>query len=76
MKIQLTLKDPDGVYDSIEDFIEDNIPEVLSDEEKESLKEERREKLNTQLSKFIKFGEYITIEIDLDANTSKVLENK
>lgn len=73
--ITLTFKDPDGVYESTKDYIEESLPEGLDEDEKESLREIRRDKLNAALKKFVEYGEYLTVEIDLDAQTAKVIPN-
>jgi len=73
MKIQITMKDPDGVYDAImeascrglEDFDED---------QKDRVVELRQEKIGEQLKNWIRFGELVTIEFDLDAGTARVAE--
>lgn len=61
MKIKLFLKDPDGVYDSINEFMKDH-PELDQDE------------VESKISKFVKWGEYVTVEIDLDNLTAEVSE--
>lgn len=75
MKITITLKDPDGVIDSINDCLKDEVRSIegLSDDEKEDLIETRREEVNEKLSKFIEYGEYVTIEFDTELLTARVL---
>ena len=76
MKIKITLKDPDGVYESIKDAADSSAgdAEGLDDGELEELAESRREKLEQQCKPWIEYGEYVTIEIDTDEGTAKVLK--
>lgn len=72
MKLKITLKDPDGVYESIKDaaFSTTGDTEKLGNSELEA--ETRREQLEEQCKPWIKCGEYVTIEIDTDAGTATV----
>ena len=74
MKLQITLKDPDGVYESIKQAAESSTgdTEGLDNNELDELAETRREKLEEKCKRWIKYGEYVTIEIDTDANTATV----
>jgi len=74
MKLKITLKDPDGVYDSIQDAAESSTGDAdgLDQDELEKLAESRREKLEEQCNPWIRYGEYVTIEIDTDAGTATV----
>jgi hypothetical protein len=61
MKIKIHLKDPDGVYESI----------------KAGTKHRAEfDQTYQDLKKWIMFGEYVTIEFDLDKGTAEVLEAK
>lgn len=62
MKIKIVLKNPDSVWDSLTDAGLD--PNNL-DETPE---------IKSAISKFVEFMEYVTIEIDTDAGTARVLE--
>jgi hypothetical protein len=77
MKIKITLKDPDGVANSIYDAVESSVKEVpgLSEREREHLAEERRDNLEDTLGRWIRWGEYVTIEIDTDEGTARVVPN-
>lgn len=76
MIVQIQIKDPDGVYESIKDAVEKSLKKIdeIDDDEREQLKETRTEKLQTQLGKWIEHGECLTIEFDTDTMTAKVLE--
>ncbi len=71
MKIRITLKDPDGIYECITDAIKATRPQGLSDSEWEDIAEERRSAISH--SKFIEYGDYVTVEIDTDTNTAIVV---
>lgn len=73
MKFQVQFKDPDVVREAAEDAAKESFPEGLSDEEKEMLVEKRTEKLTDFTGKWIKYGEYVTIEFDTDAGTAVVV---
>jgi hypothetical protein len=75
MKIKLTLKDPDGVYASIGVAIYESIGEVdgLSDRERRLIVRERRNEIDEQLSRWLRFGECLTVEIDIETQTARVV---
>ncbi len=73
MKIQITMKDPDGVYDAVMEAACQNLG-GLDDDEVDTLIESRRTRIGDQLNRWVRFGEYVAIEIDLDAGTARVLE--
>lgn len=75
MKLKLTLKDPDGVFEMIREAAESQVEamEGLDDNEKESLIESRQEKIDEKLSKWIQYSEYIFIEFDTELGTATVL---
>ena len=74
MKIKITFKDPDGVYDRISDVVIDQLRNIegITDDERETMEESRREGMNELLSKWIEYSEYITIEFDAEAGTAVV----
>ena len=77
MKFKITLKDPDGVDNSIREYAKslfDNLP--LSEEEKNDCAYTREGVLHSELEKWIKYGEYITIEFDLVKKTATVVPQK
>lgn len=78
MRFIITFKDPDGVYDSIRDAAYNSVNSIegLDDDEKESLVIDRHESLSDLASKWISYDEYLTIEIDTDAKTARVVERK
>ena len=77
MKFRITLKDPDGVSLSMDETLEEQVKELdlKDDEEIEAIKDVRRDKLNVFISKWVEYGEYVTIEFDSEAGTATVVES-
>lgn len=78
MKIQIQMKDPDGPYEAIREAVKTELnPMVqsgeLTEDEADSLIERRGSELSQKCSKWLKYGEYLTVEIDTDAGTAVVL---
>lgn len=69
MKFQVTMKDPDTLYDAIEDAIKKLYIEGLDADELEEVKERRKNSVREICSQWFKYGEYLTVEIDTDAKT-------
>jgi len=79
MKIQLTFKDPDGVYDSVNMAVRDSLQEVegLTEKEKDFLQEERFNATMEWLSEhWCRWGEYLDVVIDTEENTATVIKMK
>lgn len=76
MKFKVTFKDPDVVYDAITDAAKESIPDCITDEEREALAELRRDELSEFTSKWVRYGEYITLEFDSEAKTATVVPSK
>lgn len=75
MKIRIHLKDPDGVYDSINAAVVTSIRQLgLSEREASALIDARTEEVTDALGKWIKYGEYVSIEFDTEAGTATVCE--
>jgi hypothetical protein len=60
MKFRITFKSPDSVSRSLQDTV-DETGELM-------------EVLEKAIEKWIEYREYVTIEIDTEANTARVLE--
>lgn len=60
MKIKITVKDPDGVWDSLKDSKLD--PNELPSE------------VENVVRKYIEFKEYITVELDTETGEARVCE--
>ena len=83
MKVTMQLKDLDGIGDAIEDTTEKETsnlihPKVMEDYPTAfiSVREEILQTISNKLDKWVKYGDYVTIEFDLDTMTAKVLEAK
>lgn len=76
MKIKITMKNPDCVYDAVAQAAKESAEEVngITAEERAELVESRKEEINLALEKWVKDGEYITVEIDTVLNTAVVCE--
>jgi len=76
MKFKITMKDPDGFYDSVQDAAEEWANQVtgVDDDERENLVESKREKLGEILKQWFEYSEYLVVEIDTDANTIAVVK--
>lgn len=74
MKLKMTLKDPDGVYESIQEAAIKELKAAtgITQGERESLIESRHKAISESCRPWIKYGEYLTIEIDTDAGTAVV----
>lgn len=78
MIFRITMKDPDGVYDSIHDAAEKSVSAIptLDADEKEDLIEARNEKLRDICGKWFEYGEYLEVEVDTDKGTCIVVPKK
>lgn len=74
MKFQITLKDPDGIYDAVKAAVESNKPANLGELENTWI-DLKMDGLFTTLNRWFEYGEYVTIEIDTDLMTATVLKN-
>ena len=72
MKIKITFKDPDGVYESIRDYVKTVTAEIVDLGE---LEQEMHSNAEEKLNRWIKWGEYLTVEFDTDAGTATVVPN-
>lgn len=76
MKFTVTMKDPDTLYDAINDAIEESLSDVEDEDEREAIEEVRKEKLKNLCAQWFDYGEYLTVEIDTEANTCTVVKPK
>lgn len=76
MKFTITMKDPDGFYDSIGQAVDDevNALEGVDDDEKDELRESRTEKLKEMCKAWFRYDEYLTVEIDTVKKTCTVVK--
>ena len=73
MKFKVTMKDPDTLYDAIEEAVTEDIDSSLPEDEREALAECRIEKVRDLASTWFEYGEYLTVEIDTEAKTCVVI---
>lgn len=66
MIIELHLKDPDGINDSVCDYVNASIPEGMDPKEAKLLFDHRLEIASEQLSKWVEYGEYVSVALNLD----------
>ena len=77
MKVRVTMKHPDCVSDAIQEAARASVSELeLGDNERDLLVESREADIESKLSRWIEYNEYIRIEFDLDAMTATVLPVK
>jgi hypothetical protein len=75
MKIKIQLKSPDAVLHAVSEAVQQGMPDDLEPFEYRCILEERMDNLfEGPLKKWIGYREYVTIEIDTDTGTAKVLE--
>lgn len=76
MKIEILLKDPDVLSESINEAVEELKIEGLSEGELEAVKEKRKEEMTELCSKWFEYGEYLKVEVDTDKETCTVVPLK
>lgn len=74
MKVTITFKDPDAVFDAARDAAMSSMPDGLSADERLMLERSRTNRICGQLSAWVRHGEYLTVEFDLEAGTARVVE--
>lgn len=75
MKIKITMKDPD-VIGAVKDAVKESIMDLkgLSNSEKEAIIEVRQEEILNKIEQWFNYGEYLTVEVDTEANTCVVIK--
>jgi len=75
MKFKVHMKDPDTLSDAVEEAVKVEVDAMpgLDAEEKEQLVETRAEKVRGLCGKWFEYGEYLTVEIDTEAQTCTVV---
>ena len=76
MKFRVTMKDPDTLGDAIREAAIDEVNAIqnLDEDEREDVITIREEKINDLCKQWFQYGEYLTVEIDTDAETITVCE--
>lgn len=73
MKIKVHMKDPDTLQDAIMDALMDVAIEGVNEDEMATVREARFDKVQSLASRWFKYGEYLTVEIDTEAETCTVV---
>lgn len=77
MKFRITLKDPDGVYESCDDAAVECATALratdMGEDEYEDLVDSSRHKIKKIIEHWFEFGEYLTVEIDTEEMTCVVV---
>jgi predicted RNA-binding protein (virulence factor B family) len=66
------MKDTDTLYEAEREFAKEDIKH-LSEDEQELLLERRVEKLGAITNMWFEYGEYLTVEIDVDNKSIRVM---
>lgn len=78
MKIIIKLKDPDGVYESIQQIVDQEVEKLVEASngllKAGDVEDTVGEKIREMTRSFVDSGEYVTIEIDTNTNTARVLK--
>ncbi len=75
MKFQITFKNPDGIQDAVEEACWKSVDYLgLTSKEKERLLYSRVESTYKVMEQWFLDQEYVTIEIDTEANTTTVVK--
>ena len=74
MKFTVIFKDPDALWEAIDDTVNELKVAGLSDDELEAVKEKRKEEIREMCGKWFEFGEYLSVEIDTDKKSCTVVE--
>jgi hypothetical protein len=73
MKIKITMKDPDTMYDTVQEAVTQEVKAMgLPEDEEESLIELRTEKEIKKMGKWFEYEEYLAVEFDTEAMTATV----
>lgn len=74
MKFKVYMKDTDVLHEGINDALDEELKASgLPDDEQEALRELRYEKASDVADKWFQYGEYLTVEIDTEKETIRVV---
>jgi len=78
MKFQVTLKDPDTFDDAVREAAQTSLAQIegLDDDEREALMFNRVQSIKSKCGRWFKYGEYLTVELDTEDGSAKVVETK
>jgi hypothetical protein len=67
-KLRVMFKDPDALSDQIAEHVKDSLDDLgLDADETSAVVEKRVAKVHNMIGEYFEYGEYVAIEIDLDA---------
>lgn len=76
MKFRVTMKDPDTLHTALREAIEREVAKLeLDPDEAETLQDKRMEKYCEICSRWFRYSEYLTVEIDTSEGTCFVVED-
>jgi len=74
MKIRIQMKDPDTMHDAVAEAVSEQLQSSgLPKDEQDALCEVRCDKIRAICAKWFRYSEYLTVEVDTDAETCTVL---
>lgn len=74
MIFKVTMKDTDVLYDAIDEAIDEELVSIgLDEDEREVVKDVRGEKYRDIAGQWFEYGEYLTVEIDTEKETIRVV---
>jgi hypothetical protein len=78
MKVRVTLKDPDGFYDGVQEAAKQQCSAIdgLDEDERELLLEKRVERIGEAMESWVEYSEYVTLEFDIEAGTAIVVPRR
>jgi hypothetical protein len=77
MKVQITFKDPDVVLEGIEDAVRKSLGadrSAWSLLEYKAIFDARLREVHEKVGKWLRYGEYVDVEVDTDADTCVVIK--
>ena len=77
-KFRVMMKNPDAVGNAIDQAAHEEVDAIkgVSDEEREDLFDSRQSSIGESVSKWFEYKEYLTVEVDTDADTCVVIPCK
>lgn len=74
MRFRATFKSPDAIYHAANEAAESAISSDVEEFARSEMVEEKRHELTIAVDKWVKYGEYVTIEFDTEKGTATVCE--
>ena len=77
MKFRVTMKDPDVLHNGINEALDGwFLASGLPKDEQDAIREISHEKASDVASQWFEYGEYLTVEIDTEEETIKVIRSE